>query len=123
MGNEMSRSFTDTSAKGAELIDVDLLELANIMLDNLPFNITTDDVLLHDNESWDDFIHDYLAEITPVGMIITEPSLEHLEEELWIMIKREMFNRLHLQVTSFDKEEKEILKSKTREFVIELDGG
>jgi len=105
-------------------IKVNLNELAEEILNHgFSWDIDEFDIAImeHNYEEYCEVIDQFIGPLTEEGYIISEPGLEHLQEELAIIIKKKLYLRLRNQYNKFDTEDIEVEESEFRYFGAEKD--
>ena len=103
-------------------IEVDLNDLAELVLANNYFYQIDENKVLTDDETDEeetDLIESFLAPLTKEGFIISVAALEHLKEELHIVITKKLYLRLLNIVDKFENEDAEILFSAKRYYKLD----
>lgn len=104
-------------------IKVDLNALAdNVLEDEIPFIIGEYDIEMKMGmDDYEELIHNFISTFTPVTFIITEPAMAHIQEELFIIIKKKLYLRLKTIYNDFDAEDIEVEDSEFRYYEVEED--
>jgi len=106
-----------------EIIEIDLQMVADEMVELFEFHVNFDDVTIlgECKEAWREKLMDLVSHATPFSYLISEPALEHLEEELWPILIVTLKTRLTNIIKNFDQESKGVILEPHRSYSCEKD--
>lgn len=105
-------------------IEIDLADLATVVLDNVPILVKNSDIFFTHSSlnEMHEYIDDYISSKIPYNMIIKDACKQHLIEDLNTVMKDMIHMRSSGFISMFGRDEKSVIENKTFEVEVEKDG-